>query len=110
MALKNPLWKDKTEEKTTQAGHARPNSKTKLTIKYDCGFPNILTIRGSGLPHLSWEKGIPLKNIKADEWVFETDAPFNKIEYKILINDKVYENGPNRTLAAGINSNYTPNF
>lgn len=83
--------------------------KTKLSVKYDCGYPNKLTIRGEGA-NLCWEKGIPLKNVKPDEWVFETDAPFGKCHFKILVNDEIYEAGTNRTLVQGTNSTYTPKF
>jgi hypothetical protein len=110
MALKNPLaWKEKTEEKQREQPR-HTSTKTKLTIKYDCGFPNIITIRGSGAPQLSWEKGVPLKNVKPDEWVFETDASFGKCEFKVLINDTIYESGSNHTLMCGAQSQYTPHF
>lgn len=84
-------------------------TKTKITVKFDCGFPNQLTIRGQGAG-LSWEKGLPLKNVKKDEWVFETEATFTKGEFKVLINDKTYESGANRTLLPGTTTQYTPNF
>lgn len=83
--------------------------KTRITVKYDAGFPNQLYIRGKGA-NLSWDKGQPLKNLRADEWVWETDAHFTNCEFKILINDRVYENGDNHHLNAGSNLLYTPNF
>mgnify|MGYP000025161561 CR=1 FL=1 len=82
---------------------------TRLTIKINCGYGNSLTIRGEGAG-LSWAKGITLKNIKADEWLFETDAKFAKCEFKILLNDEIYEAGPNRILVSGTSSHYTPKF
>ncbi len=84
-------------------------AKTRLTIHYDCGFPNHLAIRGAGA-NLSWKKGLRLKNIKADEWVFETDEDFHKCEFKILLNDEIYESGQNRVLVCGTSSYYTPKF
>jgi hypothetical protein len=84
-------------------------AKTRLTIRFDCGFPNRVTIRGSGC-NLSWKKGIPLKNIKADEWLFETDEDFQKCEFKVLLNDEIYETGQNRILVCGTSSHYTPKF
>jgi hypothetical protein len=84
-------------------------SKTRLTIKYNAGYPNQLFIRGKGA-NLSWDKGQPLKNVKADEWVWETDNSFTNCEFKILINDHVYENGNNHQLNAGSSLVHTPSF
>lgn len=84
-------------------------ASTKLSVKFDCGYPNKLTIRGEG-GNLSWDKGIPLKNIKPDEWVYETTTPFTKCHFKILVNDEIYETGNNRILVQGTNSTYTPKF
>src|SRR4051794_40705456 len=49
-----PQYDTQTDKKT---------SKTRVTIKYDAGFPNQLYIRGKGA-NLSWDKGQPLKNTK----------------------------------------------
>lgn len=84
-------------------------SKTKVTVKYDVGFSNQLYIRGKGA-NLSWEKGIVLKNVKPDEWVWETDAHFSNCEFKVLINDKNFESGDNHYLIQGSTIVYTPHF
>lgn len=88
---------------------APKKNTTKLSIRLDCGFLNFLSIRGEGAG-LNWKKGIALKNISANEWVFETDAPFHKCEFKVLLNDEIYEVGPNRVLVCGTHSHYTPKF
>lgn len=82
---------------------------TRVTIKFDVGFSNALYIRGSGA-NLSWDKGILLKNLHPDEWLWETDLPFNSCEFKILINDKVYEIGENHPLTCGASIQYSPKF
>ncbi len=87
----------------------KTQQKTRITVKYDVGYQNQLYIRGKGAD-LSWEKGQPLKNVKANEWTWETDAPFNQCEFKILINDQTYENGNNHTLHCGSCVIYTPHF
>lgn len=84
--------------------------KTRLTVKYDCGFSNYLTIRGSGTKELSWNQGIPLKNIKPDEWVYEFNEPVTSCEFKILINDEIYECGDNHLLTNGKNQQVVPHF
>lgn len=98
MATKSIEKKKKTTKETT-----------KITIKHDCGFSNALFIRGHGAD-LSWNKGHPLKNVKADEWVWESKQPFTLCEFKILLNDKIYEAGDNHLLSFGEELVYSPNF
>lgn len=82
---------------------------TKLTIRFDCGFNNQLYIRGSGA-NLNWNKGIPLKNIKHDEWEWVLDNRYPNCEFKILINDKQYEAGENHHLHRGHPFQHSPRF
>lgn len=91
------------------SAESRKGGKTKIVVKYDVGFNNSLFLRGKGAS-LSWEKGIPLKNIRPDEWVWETEAPFSTCEFKVLINDKQYETGENHRLTSGTQMQYTPQF
>jgi len=86
-----------------------PLNKTRIYIKFDCGFNNHLYIRGQGA-NLRWDKGQLLKNVKADEWVWETDAKFPSCEFKILINDSIYETGPNHRINCCGSLSYTPHF
>jgi len=85
------------------------NIRTRITIKYDAGFNNNLFIRGQGAG-LSWEKGKQLKNVGANEWIWETDAPFKDCEFKVLINDQLYEAGENHRASGGQSMQYTPSF
>jgi hypothetical protein len=85
------------------------SGKTRIIVKYDAGFPNQLFIRGEGAG-LSWDKGILLKNVSANEWVWETDSTFKHCEFKVLINDRTYENGENHQPKAGNALSYTPQF
>jgi hypothetical protein len=87
----------------------KKGTTTRIIIKYDVGFPNILYIRGKG-SNLSWERGTPLKNIKPDEWLWECDSSFALLEFKILINDKEFEIGNNHTLTHGSTIQFTPKF
>ncbi|MDF2549633.1 MAG: hypothetical protein K0S07_700 [Chlamydiales bacterium] len=84
-------------------------AKTHITVKYNAGFPNNLFIRGSG-GGLSWERGIPLKNIGDSEWVFESQGDCKQIEFKVLLNDLVYEQGPNHVVEKGKQISYAPTF
>lgn len=92
-----------------QAVETRKGPKTRIVVKFDVGFSNTLSIRGHGA-NLSWERGLPLKNIKSDEWVWETDLPFTAGEFKVLINDRQYEAGENHKLNCGAVIQYTPRF
>ncbi len=83
--------------------------KTRITIKYDVGFENAVYLRGVGAD-LSWNRGIKLKNVKADEWVWETDRPFKGGEFKVLVNDTHFEHGENHPLTPGATLEYTPHF
>jgi hypothetical protein len=98
-----------TPASTAPSVEKKNPSKTKITIRFDAGFSNDLYIRGKGAD-LKWEKGLKLVNIKHDEWVWETNAKFAHCEFKILINDKVYENGENHQLHEGTSVHYTPDF
>jgi hypothetical protein len=99
---KQPLATKPNESKKSQL-------KTRITVKYDTGFKNHLYIRGKGA-NLNWEKGEVLRNVKADEWVWETDANFSHCEFKILLNDCDYETGNNHYLNQGATITYTPRF
>ena len=81
--------------------------RTQVVVNYDVGFNNHLTIRGNGA-NLNWEKGQPLKNTKSDEWVWETESDFTNCEFKVLINDHVFEVGENRSIKCGALVRYKP--
>lgn len=85
------------------------NSATQIVVKFNSGFGNSLFIRGDGAG-LSWEKGIQLKNIDADTWVWESDRPFTQINFKIVLNDERFELGENHSIKFGSTANIHPNF
>lgn len=84
--------------------------KTRLVIQYDAGFPNSIYVRGEGIPGLTWQKGVPLKNIKANEWELEIEKSFTKGEFKVLINDVTYEIGENHLVKPGASIRINPKF
>lgn len=97
------------EKQSTSTLDRKGSNKTRVTIKHNVGFGNQLYIRGKGA-NLSWEKGVLLKNVKPDEWMWETDTNFTSCEFKILINDKDYEKGENHQIPYGASVAYTPHF
>lgn len=103
-STKKKVLKKKTSSRKLQQGNT-----TRVIIQFDAGFPNKLTIRGEGAG-LDWESGRELKNITSNEWVWETKEDFEDCEFKILINDQVYEAGENHHLACGQQLRYSPQF
>jgi len=98
--------------KTTASKSKTTNTskkKTQVIIKYDVGYPNNVFVRGNGA-NLDWNKGKVLKNNGNDEWVWETSSSFTTCEFKVLINDEVYEYGNNHNVKCGSKFVYTPNF
>ncbi len=83
---------------------------TRLSVRYNTGVGKSLSLRGEGAPGLSWEKGIPLKNIDGDLWIWESSADFSEILYKILLDDKAWEKGPDRRAACHLREEITPEF
>jgi hypothetical protein len=84
---------------------------TRITLKYDAGKGNRLTVRGTG-PGLSWDRGVNMTYLGDNIWIWETQAEFQNCEFKILLNDEKYEIDPNRTLKHGDKSElqYAPRF
>lgn len=108
--LISPNKQHPSTEQLTSAGVTRKKGPTtRIIVKYDVGFNNSIYLRGDGAD-LSWERGIMLKNVKSDEWIWETNIPFTKCEFKVLINDRQYELGENHRLQCGTSFEYTPNF
>lgn len=104
--LEKPAEKKEISQQRTSSSNRHT---TQVVIKYDVGFGNTLTIRGQGAG-LSWDKGIQLKNVKPNEWVWETNATFAIAEFKVLINDRIYETGPNHPIKCDAKIQYTPRF
>jgi hypothetical protein len=82
---------------------------TSVAAKIDVGFGNALFIRGQG-PGLSWETGTPLKCRDGSIWVWSADNGKEKIEFKLLLNDQVWAEGDNITIAAGEKIEVVPRF
>ena len=102
-----PTAMQSTTANSPRGGRGR--ARTRIAVHYDVGFNNTLYLRGQGA-NLSWDRGVALKNMGADLWVWETDVPFSHCEFKVLINDTQYENGDNHHLNFGGNADFTPSF
>lgn len=110
-SAKSPLPKNPnpTLRSSSLTRASQVKRKTQILVKYDAGFSNNLYIRGEGA-NLNWKKGIELKNINKDEWVWETSNDFNSCSFKILINDEQFEIGENHAINCGKSIQLTPLF
>lgn len=104
------LMTDKSKPTKLITQNKSNQKQTKIIVKCNCGFPNNLFIRGEGIAELGWERGIAMKNINTDEWIWETDKPFTKVQFKIMLNDRQYEVGENHILEYGSQITLTPKF
>ncbi len=99
----------KKAAKKTVAKAPVSKSLTRIIARVDVRFGNILTIRGEG-GGLSWNEGVPMKNLSTDEWIWETREADSGIVFKFLVNDEIWAHGEDQTVAAGGTSISTPTF
>ncbi len=83
--------------------------ETSIIARVDVGFGNSLYVRGEGAG-LSWEKGTLLENITPYEWALKSTKAKGSVTFKFLINDELWAEGENITVAAGETSISTPAF
>jgi membrane protein involved in colicin uptake len=83
--------------------------KTSIIARVDVGFGNSLYVRGQGAG-LSWDKGVQLDNVSPYEWQFSSTQAKGDVTFKFLINDEIWAEGENITLAKGGTSISSPVF
>ncbi len=91
---------------TTRAPAAR---KTTVAATIDVGFGNLLYLRGEG-PGLSWERGLPMDCVSADNWAWTTTAASRPFAYKVLINDEQWSLGEDCVAEVGVTNTISPTF
>ena len=117
-SIKTPDRKTTTNTATTMAitslmpdarqARATRAAPTTIEAHVDVGFGNNLYIRGQGAG-LSWEQGLPLKNVDSGTWQWSTKAG-EKVTFKLLINDAVWAQGSDITAAPGQKVEISPSF
>ncbi len=115
LATKTPNPSSKIENLKPNTLHAMPpnasqKNHTKIVVKCNCGFPHNLFIRGEGISGLSWDKGVAMKNVKADEWEWITDKSFSNAKFKIVLDDRQFERGENHPVECGKQVVLSPQF
>ncbi len=106
---KKTATKTPAKKTLTKKTSARKLVETRIVARVDVGFGNALYLRGEGAG-LSWEKGALMENISPYEWAFSTTRAKAPVEFKCLINDQVWAEGSNQTVAAGGSSISSPVF
>lgn len=82
---------------------------TRVVAKVDAGFGNQVFIRGNSTG-LTWDSGTLMKNVSADEWVWESTVVTSEVEFKVLINDSVWSVGANGVVFPGATVVFEPVF
>ena len=107
----------KAPAKKAAAPKAKPAKKaaakkveaTNIIARVDVGFGNSLYVRGEGAG-LSWEKGVAMDNVSPYEWSFKSTKAKGEVVFKFLINDEIWGEGEDLTVAAGSTSISSPTF
>ena len=105
-AKKAPAAKKVAAKKVTPA---KTVVKTSIIARVDVGFGNSLYVRGEGAG-LSCDKGVQLDNVSPYEWVFSSTQAKGDLTFKFLINDEVWAEGEDLTVAKGGTSISSPVF
>ena len=108
-AAAKPAAKKAARKAPAKKKSARKLVETRIVARVDVGFGNALYLRGEGAG-LSWEQGVLMENISPYEWAFTTTRAASPIEFKYLVNDQVWADGENQTVAAGGTSISSPVF
>ena len=80
-----------------------------VKAKIDVGWGNGLFIRGQG-SGLRWDKGEPLACVDGSTWVWANAQVREKVEFKLLLNDQVWSDGPNLVVEPGKRIEVRPSF
>lgn len=77
----------------------QPAATARIVVSYEGGEGDKLYIRGTG-PNMSWGPGIELRK-EGSQWIYESTELFETFEFKLALNDQVWEAGDNHTVESG---------
>jgi len=83
--------------------------QTKIVVRIDVGFGNVLYIRGDG-PGLSWNEGVPMECVAPDQWEHTLGESARPVSFKVLVNDQLWATGADSVVASGSTVTITPEF
>jgi hypothetical protein len=85
--------------------------RTQIVVRFDAGYGNRLFLRGEGAPGLSWERGVEMRCVGENLWVWETDrGDLTGLKFKVLKNDRDWEKGDNHQIRQGERQEILPRF
>jgi len=108
-AAKKVAAKKAPAKKAAKKAAPKKVIKTSVIARVDVGFGNSLYIRGEGAG-LSWDKGVQLDNVSPYEWSFSSTTAKGDVTFKFLINDELWAEGDDITVAKGDTSISSPVF
>ena len=79
-----------------------------VDVKLDVGFGNSIYLRGQGAG-LTWDRGTPLTCVDGKTWRWSKELQ-GPVTFKVLINDQVWADGGDVTLAPGQRLELVPSF
>lgn len=82
---------------------------TTLIAQVDVGFGNTLSVRGEG-GGLSWDKGVAMDNVTADQWTLVLPKTTTPVVFKFLVNDERWSIGDDYVAVPGSTSTQVPVF
>ncbi|MBS0653464.1 MAG: hypothetical protein JSR39_08075 [Verrucomicrobia bacterium] len=77
----------------------QPPFTARIVVKYEGNEGDKLYIRGTG-PKMSWGPGIEMRK-EGSQWIYESTEPFETFEFKMMLNDQLWEAGENHTIVSG---------
>jgi len=105
--LAKPVSAQTSAAETKRLQPARSTATT-IEARVDVGFGNQLFVRGQGAG-LSWDHGVPLKNVDAHTWQLSVPAT-DKVTFKLLLNDCIWAQGADVVAAPGQKVEVAPSF
>ena len=107
-AAKKPAAGKSPVVKKTTAKPA-PSPTATVVAEIDIGFGNQLFIRGNGAG-LSWDKGVLMTCVGNDRWEWSSDGLSSPITCKVVLNDTIWSEGDDLSLAPGETKVIRPAF
>ncbi len=86
-----------------------PKKQNRIIAHINVGWGNALYLRGDG-GGLCWDLGVPMACLTDSQWVWTYPEDHAPREIKFLLNDTVWEAGPNHVILFQETSVYEPRF
>ncbi len=83
---------------------------SRIVVHFDAGYGNTLFIRGDMKP-FDWNYGLKCENYSNDTWIFDIERPKSgTLNFKVLLNDMVWQSGFNEIMEIGQVKHVWPYF